>query len=67
MQSTCVDLMGFIEVTTLEESKIGRAEVKVKVRKLKNGKATGGDEITGEMIKGEGNRVVGLNIIIYIY
>ena len=26
--------------------------------KLKNGKATGKDEITGEMIKGEGDRVV---------
>ena len=35
---------------------IGRAEVKVRVRKLKNGKATGGDEITGVVIKG-GDRV----------
>ena len=33
-------------------------EVEVRVRKLKNGKATGKDEVTGENIKGEGNRVV---------
>ena len=31
---------------------IGRAEVVVRVGKLKNGKAAVGDEITGEMIKG---------------
>ena len=31
---------------------IGRAEVELRVGKLKNGKATGKDEITGEMIKG---------------
>ena len=37
---------------------IGRTEVKVRVGKLKNGKATGKDEITGEMIKDEGDRVV---------
>ena len=37
---------------------IGKAEVEVRVRKLKNGKAAGGDEITGEMIKGGGDRVV---------
>ena len=36
----------------------GRAEVEVRVGKLKNGKATGKDEITGEMIKGRGDRVV---------
>ena len=29
---------------------IGRAEVEVRVRMLKNGKAAGGDEITGEVI-----------------
>ena len=38
--------------------RIGRAEVELRVGKLKNGKATGGVEITGEMIKGGGNRVV---------
>ena len=37
---------------------IGRAEVEVRMGKLKNGKAAGKDEITGEMIKGGGNRVV---------
>ena len=31
---------------------IGRIEVKVRVGKLKNGKAIGNHEITGEMIKG---------------
>ena len=30
----------------------------MRVRKLKNGKATGKDEVTGEMIKGGGGRVV---------
>ena len=30
----------------------------MRVGKLKNGKATGNDEITGEMIKGGGDRVV---------
>ena len=37
---------------------IGRDEVEMRVGKLKNGKATFGDVITGEMIKGGGNRVV---------
>ena len=37
---------------------IGRAEVEVRVPNLKNGKAAGKDEITGEMIKGGGDRVV---------
>ena len=40
------------------EEPIGRAELKVRVGKLKNGKAAGKDEITGEMIKGGGDRVV---------
>ena len=39
---------------------IGRAEVEVRVGKLKNGKAAGKDEITGEMIKSGGERVVNL-------
>ena len=39
---------------------IGRAKVEVKVNQLKNGKATGKDEITGEIIKGGGDRVVDL-------
>ena len=40
------------------EKPIGRAEVEVRVGKLKNGKDAGGDEITGKMIKGRGERVV---------
>ena len=36
----------------------GRAEVEVRVGKLKNGKGAGKDEIAGEMIKGGGKRVV---------
>ena len=35
------------------------AEVEVRVGKLKNRKATGQDEITGDMIKGGGDSVVG--------
>ena len=37
---------------------VERSEVEVRVGKLKNGKVTGKNEITGEMIKGGGNRVV---------
>ena len=37
---------------------IGRAEVEVRVGKLKNGKPSGKDEITGEMITGGGDMVV---------
>ena len=37
---------------------IGRAEVDVRVGKLNKGKAAGKDEITGEKIKGRGDRVV---------
>ena len=37
---------------------IGRTEVEMRVGKLENGKAAGKDEITGEMIKGGGDRVV---------
>ena len=37
---------------------VGRAEVEVRVDKLKNGKAAGKDEITGEMIKGGSGKVV---------
>ena len=48
--------MGFGDVTILKP--IERAEVEVRVGKLKNGKATGKDEITEEMIKGGGDRVV---------
>ena len=37
---------------------IRKTEVEVRVGKIKNGKAAGRDEVTGEMIKGGGNRVV---------
>ena len=37
---------------------IRKTEVEVRVGKLKNGKAAGKDKVTGEMIKGGGNRVV---------
>ena len=37
---------------------IRKMEVEVRMEKLKNGKAAGKDEVTGKMIKGEGNRVV---------
>ena len=37
---------------------IGRAEVEVREGKLKNGKAAGGNKITGEMMKGGGNKMV---------
>ena len=37
---------------------IGRAEVKLRVGKLKNGKVAGKDEVTGEMIKGGGSQLV---------
>ena len=43
---------------TLDSVQNIRAEVEVRVDKLKNGKAAGKDEITGEMIKGGGDRVM---------
>ena len=46
--------MGLEEVTTSEESQL----VEVRVGKLKNGKAAGKDEVTGEMIKGGGDGAV---------
>ena len=45
-------LMGFGEP-------IGRTEVDVRMGKLRNGKAAGKDGITGEMIKGGGEWVMG--------
>ena len=36
---------------------IGRAEVEVRVAKLKNRKAAGKDEIIGEMIRGGGDMI----------
>ena len=40
------------------EEPIGRAEVEMRMGKLKNGKVISKDEITGEMIKGGGDMVV---------
>ena len=40
------------------EEPIWRTEVEVRVRKLKNGKAASMEKVTGEMIKGGGDRVV---------
>ena len=37
---------------------IGRADIEVRVGKLKNGKAAGKNEITGDVIKCGGDRVV---------
>ena len=41
---------------------IGRAEIEVRVGKLKNGKATVRDEMPGEMIKGGSDRGAGILI-----
>ena len=41
-----------------EGEAFGRTEFEVRVAKLKNGKGTGKDEITGEMIKDGGDRIV---------
>ena len=49
--------MGFGQVTTSEERQLG-AEVEMRVGKFKNGKVTVQDIITGEIIKGGGDRVV---------
>ena len=38
--------------------KIGKAEIEVRVGKLKYGNSAGKDEITGEIIKSGGDRVV---------
>ena len=57
LQSTFVVLMGF-KCSYLGGEPIRRAEVEVRVGKLKNGKSKGKDEIIGEMIKGGGVRMV---------
>ena len=41
-----------------EKDTVGRADIEVRVGKLKNGNVVGKDEIIGEMIKDGGNRVV---------
>ena len=52
MQSICVSLMGSGEVTILEENQLEE------LGKLKNRKAAGKDEITREMIKDGGDKLV---------
>ena len=47
MQPTCVALVGFREVTILEESQLEELIVEVRVGKLKNRKETSKDEIAG--------------------
>ena len=49
-------LMALGESTS--EKSITRTDIEVRVGKLKNGKGAGKDKVTGEMIKGGGNRVV---------
>ena len=60
-EQVAVHMCGFDEIrrgTYFGGEPIRRADVEVKVGKLKNGKAAGKDEITKEMIKGGGDRVV---------
>ena len=52
------DFDGILRGNYFRGEPIGIAEVEVRVRKFKNGKAAGQDEITGEMIKGGGDRVL---------
>ena len=60
-EAVAVHMCGFDGIRRhnyFEGEPIGRAEVEVRVGKLKDGKTAGNDEITGEMIKGGGDRVV---------
>ena len=52
------DFDGIQRGNYFEGKPIGRAEVEVRMGKLKNGKAAGKDEITGEIIKDGDDRVV---------
>ena len=59
-EEVAVHMCGFDEIWRVNYFRgepIGRAEVEVRVSKFKNGKAVGKDEITGEIIKGGGDRV----------
>ena len=58
LQSTYVALIRFGKGNNFGGEPIGRAEVEVRVGKLKNGKAPSKGEITGEIIKGGDDRVV---------
>ena len=50
-------MMGFEEETILEENQLEKLKLR-RVKKLKNGKAAGKDEVTEEMVKGGGDVVV---------
>ena len=50
--------MAFGEVNFFGGEPTGRGEVELRVGKLKNGKATGKDEVTGEIMKVGCDRVV---------
>ena len=50
--------IGFVRGNYFRGELIGRAEDEVRVGKLENRNAAGKDEITGEMMKGGGDRVV---------
>ena len=57
LESTCVTLMVFRE-NHLGGEPIKRIEVEVRMGKIRNGKAAGKDEVTGEMVKSESEMVV---------
>ena len=52
---------GIWRVNYFRGEPIGRVEVEVRMGKLKSGKGTIKDEITGEMIKGRGDKVANWN------
>ena len=58
MQSICVALVWFRDTTT--------SKVEVRVGKLRNGNAAGKNKVTGEMIKGGGDRVVDWSWMLFI-
>ena len=62
-EQVAVHICGFGGVQRLNNfgrEPIRRTTVEVRVGKLRNGKAAGKDEFTGEMIKGESDRVLDL-------
>ena len=58
LQSTWVALMRFREVTYFGGELIKRTKVELRVKKLKNGQATGKDRITEELIIRVGDMVM---------
>ena len=60
-EDVSIDMRGFDGIRRgnyLGGEPIGIAKVEMRVGKFKNGKVAGKDEITGEVIKGGGDRVV---------